>query len=49
MMIMFKKKTSDLLQPSFSGPLEMPSRDQVIITENCRLFWMTMIILYTYI
>lgn len=29
LMIVFKKKTSDLLQPSFSDPIEMPSRDQV--------------------
>lgn len=45
MVIMFKKKTSDLLQYSFSDPLGMPSRDQVIIIENCRLFEMMMMII----
>lgn len=42
--IMFKKKMSGLLQSSFSDPIEMRSRDQVIILENCRVFWMTMMI-----
>lgn len=49
MMIMFNKKTSDLLQSSFADPLEMPSRDQVIIIENCRLFLMMMMIFYIHI
>ena len=48
-MIMFKKKTSDLLQSSFADPLEMPSRDQVIIVENCRLFWMMIVIFYIHL
>ena len=34
MMIVFKKKTSDLLQYPFADLLEVPSRDQVIIIEN---------------
>lgn len=38
MMIMFKKKTSDLLQSSFSDPIEMPRKDQVIILENGSVF-----------
>ena len=48
-MIMFKKKTSDLLQSSFADPLDMPSSDQVIIIENFWLFWMMMMIFYIHV
>lgn len=48
-MIMFKKKTSDLLQFSSTDPWEMLCEDQAISIENCRLFQMMATIFQIYV